>query len=170
MDNNILFKALSSKTRTKMLRILSKHEKHVSGLARELGISVPVASKHIKVLEKARLLEKRKIGNVHLLKARLKSYEDFLEQFAEKSRVKIDRHTALIDALIQIPGIEAKEINGQQYITSVDGEKGFYVYEVDGEQPKIPINKFKPKKSVNVNLKKIVTVNKKKIEVKLTQK
>lgn len=170
MDNNTLFKALSSETRTKMLKILSTQEMHLSGLARELGISVPVASRHIKVLEKAGLLDKRKIGNVHILKAKTKTFENLLEQFAGESRVKIDKHATLIEVLKQIPGIESKEINGQQYITSVDGERGYYVYEIDGELPKIPINQYKPKKSINVNLKKIVTINKKKIEVKLPKK
>lgn len=167
MDKNNLFKALSSETRAKMLKLLVRKEMHLSGLARELGISVPVASRHIKILEKTGLIEKRKIGNIYLLKAQFNSFENLFEQFAEESKVKIDKNDTLIEALKQIPGIKSKEINGQELITSIDGEEGYYVYEVDGKLPTIPINRYKPRKNVNINLKKIVTINKKKIEVKL---
>ena len=169
MDNNILFKALSSQTRIKMLKILSKEKIHVSGLARKLKISVPVTSKHIKILDEAGLINKRKIGNVHLLSSKSNSMDGLLEQFSEESKVKIDKNDTLIEAIKQIPGVETKEIDGKLYITSIDGEEGYYLYEVDGNLPKIPINKYKPKRNVNVNLKKIVTINKKKIKVKLNE-
>ena len=38
-----------------MLRSLLKKEKHITGLAKELGISVPVTAKHAKILEGAGL-------------------------------------------------------------------------------------------------------------------
>ena len=167
MDNNQLFKALSSKTRTKMLNLLIKEEMHVSGLARKLGISVPVASKHIKVLEKTGLINKRKIGNVHLLNAKIKGLEHLLEEFAEKSTIKIHNRDSLLDALKQIPGVVSKEIDGKKCITSIDGEEGFYIYEVDGKLPEKSIDEYKPKKSIKVSLKKIVTVDKKKIDIQL---
>lgn len=169
MDNNILFKALSSQTRTKMLKILSKEEIHISGLARKLKISVPVASKHIKILDNARLINKRKIGNVHLLSAKSNSMDNLLEQFAEKSFVKIKKDDTLIEALKQVPGIDVKEVDGKLYVTSINGEEGYYLYEVDGVLPKVSIDEYKPKKNVNLNLKKIITVNKKKIMVQLNK-
>ncbi len=52
---NDVFKALSSTTRLKMLRILAKKEMHITGLARELNLSVPVVAKHSKLLEKTGL-------------------------------------------------------------------------------------------------------------------
>ncbi|MDY6959373.1 MAG: ArsR family transcriptional regulator, partial [Halobacteriota archaeon] len=36
-----------------MLKSLIKKENHISGLARDVGVSVPVASKHVDVLERA---------------------------------------------------------------------------------------------------------------------
>lgn len=170
MSNNKLFKALSSSTRIKMLQILTKGEKHLSGLARELGIAVPVASRHIKILENAGLINKKIIGNVYLLTAKIKGLEEILEQFTEEAQVKINNRDSLLDALKQLPGVESKTVDGKQYITSVDGDNGFYVYEVDGELPKVSVDKYKPKKNVTVNLKKIISVNKKKIEVKLNNK
>ena len=170
MSNYQLFKALGSPTRMKMMQILTKREMHLSGLAREINISVPVASRHIKILENAGLINKRIIGNVYLLTAKIKGLEEILEQFAEESLVEINIRGSLFDALKQLPGVEVKEVNGKQYITSVDGEKGYYVYEVDGKLPEISADEYKPEKNVTVNLKKVISVNKKKIEVRLSNK
>lgn len=170
MSNDLLFKALSSPTRVKILQILIKEEMHLSGLARKLGIAVPVASRHIKVLENAGLINKKIIGNIYLLTAKIKGLEKILEQFTEESLVEINNHDSLLDALKQLPRVESKEVDGKQYIISVDGEKGFYVYEIDGKLPKVSVDEYKPKKNVTVNLKKIVSINKKKIEIKLSNK
>ena len=43
-----LFYALDSKTRLKMIQSLHKNEKHISELAREQELSIPVASKHVR--------------------------------------------------------------------------------------------------------------------------
>ncbi|RLF26675.1 MAG: ArsR family transcriptional regulator, partial [Thermoplasmata archaeon] len=51
MGNERIFRALGSKTRIEMMKKLLGREIHLSELARQLHISVPVASKHIKLLE-----------------------------------------------------------------------------------------------------------------------
>lgn len=168
MGNNQLFKALSSSTRVKIMKILLNRETHLSGLARELGISVPVASRHIKLLEDVGLIKKRIIGNIHLLSVNIGSLDEVLEPFIEESVVEINRHDSLFDALKQLPGVEVQRIGDNQYITSIDGEKGYYIYEVDGMPPKIPIDEYQPKKNVTLHLKKLISVDKKKIEVKVT--
>jgi len=140
---------------------------HLSGLARELGMSVPVVSRHIKLLECAGLIKKRIVGNVHLLSANIGGLEGALEPFIKKSKVEINKHGSLFDALKQLPGVEVQRFKDDHYITSIDGEKGYYIYEVDGIAPKIPINEYKPKKNVTLHLKKLVPVNKKKIKVSI---
>ena len=167
MGNDRLFKALCSSTRIKIMQILTKHEMHLSGLARKINISVPVVSRHIKILEEAGLVNKRIIGNVHLLNAKIRGLEKILEQFVEESSVEINKYDSLLDALNQLPGIEVKKFGDQQYIHSVDGEKGNYIYEVDGKLPNTPVDKYKPKKDVTLNLKKIVSINKKKVNIKV---
>jgi DNA-binding transcriptional ArsR family regulator len=167
MGNDCLFKALCSSTRIEIMQILTKHEMHLSGLARKINISVPVVSRHIKILEEAGLVNKRIIGNVHLLNAKIRGLEKILEQFVEESSVEINKYDSLLDALNQLPGIEVKKFGGQQYIHSVDGEKGNYIYEVDGKLPNTPVDKYKPKKDVTLNLKKIVSINKKKVNIKV---
>lgn len=170
MDNDKMFKALSSETRIKIIKILLNREIHLSGLARELNISVPVMSRHIKLLENVELVKKRVVGNVHLLSANIGSLEELLEPFIEESEIEINEHDSIFDALKQIPGIEIQRVGENQYITSIDGEKGYYIYEVDGKIPTKSIDEFRPKKNITLELKKLVSVNKKKIEVKIPHK
>jgi len=165
-----MFKALSSETRIKIIKILLNREIHLSGLARELNISVPVMSRHIKLLENVELVKKRVVGNVHLLSANIGSLEELLEPFIEEAEIEINEHDSIFDALKQIPGIEIQRVGENQYITSIDGEKGYYIYEVDGKIPTKSIDEFRPKKNITLELKKLVSVNKKKIEVKIPHK
>jgi len=170
MDNDRMFKALSSETRIKIIKILLNREVHLSGLARELNISIPVISRHIKLLENVELVKRRVVGNVHLLSANIGSLEELLEPFIEESEIEINEHDSIFDALKQIPGIEIQRVGENQYITSIDGEKGYYIYEVDGKIPTKSIDEFRPKKNITLELKKLVSVNKKKIEVKIPHK
>ena len=146
MSNNQLFKALSSGTRINIMKILMNREMHLSGLAKELGISIPVVSRHIKLLEKVGLVKKRIIGNIHLLSTNINSLEKVLEPFIEESIVEINKNDSLFDALKQLPSVEVQRVGINQYITSINGEKGYYIYEVDGEIPSKPVNEFRPKK------------------------
>ena len=167
MGNNNLFKALSSQTRMKIMKILLRREIHLSELAKEIGISVPVTLRHVNLLLDTGLIKKRVIGNVHLLSANMEILDKILEPFIEESAVEINTNDNLFDALQQLPGVEVQRVGNNQFITSIDGEKGYYVYEVDGTIPKISIDKFKPQKNVTLHLKKLISVDKKKIEVKV---
>lgn len=169
MGNINIFKALSSHTRIKILKTLINREIHLSELAREQGISVPVMSRHIKLLENVGLVKRRIIGNVHLLSANIESLEELLKPFIDESVVEINKNASLFDALKQLPGVEVQKVGNNQYITSINGEKGYYIYEVDGEIPAKPVDKFRPKKNVTIELKKLVPVNKKRIEVKINE-
>ena len=167
MGNNQLFKALSNTTRIQIMRLLLNREIHLSGLARELRLSPPVISRHVKLLEQVGLIKKRIVGNVHLLSATVGGLEAVLEPFIEESTVEINKHDSLFDALKQLPSVEVQRVGCNQYIASINGEKGYYIYEVDGIPPKIPIDEYKPERNVTLHLKKLIPVNKKKIEVKL---
>jgi len=57
------FKVLSDVNRYRIFRILAQQPKlAVSDIALILGISLPLASQHIRVLERANLLQKERIG------------------------------------------------------------------------------------------------------------
>ena len=98
-DKENLFKAVSSSTRLSILEHLSEGDKHISGLAREIGISVPVAAKHVRILEKAELVERKKIGNTHMIGIKLNNVYSFIDHFAENRRLEVERGTTLLEAL-----------------------------------------------------------------------
>ena len=165
MNNDKILRALSSPTRIKILKTLTNNEMHLSGLARALSISVSVTSRHIKILEDVGLINKRIFGNTHLLTAKIKNLEESLEPFVDESLIEIQKKKSIFDALKQVPGIEVKKVGKHQYIRSIDGDEGYYIYEVDGKLPKKPINEYTIDKNVTLDLKKLVSVKKKKIKV-----
>ena len=60
-----VFAALADPTRRAMLGRLAQGECTVSDLARPFPISLPAVSKHLKVLERAGLIERRIEGRMH---------------------------------------------------------------------------------------------------------
>jgi DNA-binding transcriptional ArsR family regulator len=63
LDNT--FAALSDATRRGILARLAHGEASISDLAAPYEMSLPAVSKHLRVLERAKLLERRKDGRVH---------------------------------------------------------------------------------------------------------
>jgi hypothetical protein len=136
-------------------------------LAKEVGISIPVTLRRVNILLDCELIKKRVIGNVHLLSANMEVLDNILEPFTEESVVEVNKNDNLLNALQQLPGVKVKRVGDNQFITSINGEEGYYIYEVDGKSPKLSIDKFKTKNDLTLNLKKLVSVNKKKIKVKV---
>jgi len=165
MDNKLIFKALSSKSRINIIKICTNEEIHLSEIARKLKLSKPVISKHVKILEKAGLINKRVVGNIHLFSANFEIIEKAFEPFIEEAKINLSRNKTILDALKQIPGIEIKKSGENQLITSIDGEKGFFIYEVDGKIPEKSIDEYKTVKNITVKLKKLVPIEKKKIKI-----
>ena len=58
---------MGSPTRMNMLQLLAENETHISGLVKELNISVPVAAKHVKILEDSDLIERKEFGRTHVM-------------------------------------------------------------------------------------------------------
>ena len=59
------FGALADPTRRAILARLAEGEAQVTELAQPFGISLPAVSRHLKVLEKARLIKRHKHGRIH---------------------------------------------------------------------------------------------------------
>ena len=74
-----MFKALSSPTRLEILKSLMRKEMHVSAIARQMKISVPVTAKHVKILEKAGLVEKKEFGRSHVYRAKQDKFYKILD-------------------------------------------------------------------------------------------
>lgn len=83
-----------------MLADLALGEKSIGELAEPFAMSFAGASKHVKVLEDAGLVARRKVGRTHLItiEARpLEEAERWLRQWEKYWTVRIDRLEALIE-------------------------------------------------------------------------
>ncbi len=166
MDNN-LFKALSSTTRLEMLKTLAKKEMHIAGLARELNISVPVAARHVKILENAGLVQRKKFGKTHVLKGTVENMESLLNPLTDTCEVNVPKGASILDALRKVGGVVLKEIREKEFVVSIDGEQGFYIYEVDGKPPDTTAEDFRIDKDSTIEWKKLVPMTRKRILVKI---
>ena len=59
------FAALSDPTRRRILESLSRQQMRVTDLAEPFAMSLPAVSKHLRVLESAGLLKRRRFGREH---------------------------------------------------------------------------------------------------------
>lgn len=62
---DLLFYALSDPTRRQILRMIKEGTQTIGDLADPFKMSLAAISKHIKILEKAKLLRREKIGRIH---------------------------------------------------------------------------------------------------------
>src|SRR5689334_20052015 len=94
------FQALSDPTRRGMLASLALGEKSVGELAEPFRMTFAGASKHVKVLEGAGLIARRRVGRTHLIRIEAKPLEEaerWLRQWEKFWTVRLDRLEALIE-------------------------------------------------------------------------
>lgn len=94
-----VFNALGDATRRRMLRELAGGEHTVSELAEPFSMSLAAASKHIKVLENAGLIEREIEGRVHrcrLAAAPLKDAHAWLSAYESFWSARLDALEALL--------------------------------------------------------------------------
>jgi DNA-binding transcriptional ArsR family regulator len=79
-----LFGALSDRTRRKMVARLAKAPATIGELAEPFAMSLPAVSKHVRVLERARLVRRTIDGRIHrcaLDRRRLREANAWLERY-----------------------------------------------------------------------------------------
>jgi DNA-binding transcriptional ArsR family regulator len=94
------FRALADPTRRGMLANLVLGEKSIGELAEPFAMSFAGASKHVKVLEDAGLIARRRQGRTHLISIDakpLKEAERWMRQWEKLWNVRLDRLEALIE-------------------------------------------------------------------------
>ena len=99
IELDTVFHALADPTRRGMLARLSLGETSVGALAEPFSMSLAGASKHVKVLEHAGLVARRKIGRTHLCSLNagpLAEATDWLRQWEKYWAVRLDRLEAAI--------------------------------------------------------------------------
>jgi DNA-binding transcriptional ArsR family regulator len=66
-----VFAALADPTRRRIMERLSgRGERRVTALAKPFRISLPAISRHLHVLERARLIQRRRQGRIHFIRTR----------------------------------------------------------------------------------------------------
>lgn len=167
MDND-LFKALSSSTRIQILKLLTKKQMHITGLAKELMLSVPVVARHVKILENAGLIQRVKFGRTHVLRSRIENIGNLLNVLADTCEIAVPEGSSILDALRKVSGVEVKKIGEKEFVISIDGEQGFYMYEVNGKPPDTTAEEFRIESDAVIEWKKLIPVTRKRIFVKIT--
>jgi DNA-binding transcriptional ArsR family regulator len=79
-----VYTALSNAKRRGMVAALAYHPATVSQLAQEHGLSLPAIHRHIRVLEEARLIQRKKVGRSNFLalsRESLKQAQAWLGQY-----------------------------------------------------------------------------------------
>jgi len=93
-----IFGALADPTRRAILRRLSSGERRVTEVAAPFGMSLNAVSKHILVLERAKLVKRRKEGRDHYLSYRPEPLDAAAKWIAETRTFWASR----LDALEQL--------------------------------------------------------------------
>jgi DNA-binding transcriptional ArsR family regulator len=91
---NRTFAALADPTRRLILQSLAKGDRCVTDLARPHAMSLPAVSKHLRVLENAGLIRRRRCGRLHRLKleaAPMKQASQWMEEYRQFWEQRLDR-------------------------------------------------------------------------------
>jgi DNA-binding transcriptional ArsR family regulator len=89
-----IFSSLADPTRRDILKRVSQKELSVSDIARPYDLTLQAISKHLAVLEKAKLVRKTRRGReqfISLSPAALKTADAYLERYRELWEERLDR-------------------------------------------------------------------------------
>jgi DNA-binding transcriptional ArsR family regulator len=95
------FAALADPTRRRILARLAGGHRCVTDLARPYAMSLPAVSKHLRVLEKAGLLRRRRYGRVHEIQLEakpLKQAAQWVEEYRKFWEGSLDRLAEYLEA------------------------------------------------------------------------
>lgn len=90
---DLVFSSLADPTRRDIFWRVSQREHTISEIAENYKMSFAAISKHLKVLEKAKLIAKRQKGRQQIISAELttlKSVEDYLSQYEKLWNKRFD--------------------------------------------------------------------------------
>jgi len=91
---NRTFAALADPTRRRILAHLAHGDRCVTDLARPHAMSLPAVSKHLRVLEKAGLLRRRRYGRIHEMQLDAKPLQQaarWVEEYRKFWEASLDR-------------------------------------------------------------------------------
>src|ERR1051326_5830681 len=103
---NYTFAALADPTRRRILAHLAQGDQRVTHLARPHAMSLPAISKHLRVLEKAGLLRRRRYGRVHQMQLDakpLKQAAEWVEEYRRFWEESLDRLAEYLEKTNTVP-------------------------------------------------------------------
>lgn len=103
-----VFHALAHPARRAMLGRLADGERNLTELAAPLRMSFPAASKHVRVLERARLVRRRVVGRTHWCRIEGKPLAEANKWLEEYRRIWEANFQRLDDLLEEMKAEEAK--------------------------------------------------------------
>lgn len=95
-----IFASLSDPTRRDILARVARSELSIGDLVKHYGVSFAAISKHLMVMERAKLIVKRKEGRkcmVSLAPEALKSADEYLEQYRRTWQSQYEKLDKLIE-------------------------------------------------------------------------
>ena len=99
---NRTFAALADPTRRRLLARLAGGERCITDLARPHRMSLAAVSKHLRVLESAGLIRRRRCGRVHRMQleaAPMKAAAEWMEQYRRFWEESLDRLEEYLEKL-----------------------------------------------------------------------
>jgi DNA-binding transcriptional ArsR family regulator len=108
---NRTFAALADPTRRRILANLAQGSKRVTHLARRHAMSLPAVSKHLRVLENAGLLRRRRYGRIHQMQLDaepLKKAAQWVEEYRKFWEGSLDRLAAYLEKTTKPAGKKGK--------------------------------------------------------------
>jgi len=108
---NRTFAALADPTRRRILAHLARGDRRVTDLARPHDMSLPAVSKHLRVLENAGLLRRRRHGRVHEMQLNaepLKKAAQWGEEYRKFWEGSLDRLAAYLEKTNETVGKKGK--------------------------------------------------------------
>jgi DNA-binding transcriptional ArsR family regulator len=108
---NRTFAALADPTRRRILAHLARGDQCVTHLAKPHAMSLPAVSKHLRVLEKAGLLRRRRYGRVHEMQLEakpLKQAAEWVEKYHKFWEGSLDRLADYLEKTTKQAGKKGK--------------------------------------------------------------
>jgi DNA-binding transcriptional ArsR family regulator len=103
-----VFHALAHPARRTMLRRLAEGEQNLSQLAAPLHMSFPAASKHVRVLERARIVRRRVVGRSHWVRIEVKPLAEANRWLEEYRRFWEASYERLDELLLEMQSKKGK--------------------------------------------------------------
>jgi DNA-binding transcriptional ArsR family regulator len=96
---DLVFHALAHPARRAIVRQLSAGERNLSELASPLKMTFPAATKHVRVLESAKLVRRRIVGREHICRLHAEPLREAM-QWTESFREHWEARFAVLDTVL----------------------------------------------------------------------